>query len=128
MYRTSVIVNVDRFRFTTTGFVFRPSMVPPGASQNVPLSKRPLVKTSSNWSKRPQTRKKDWSKRPHKTSLFFRGNFSKKYGILTKKKLVLVTGTSCHKLFFMKKYACVSVNIDYKSKYRPTFSILRVCD
>ena len=30
--------------------------------------------------------------------------------------------------FFMKKLACVSVNIEYKSKYRPTLSILRVCD
>ena len=30
-------------------------------SQNVPKSKRPLVKTSPNRSKRP----KNWSKRPH---------------------------------------------------------------
>ena len=59
-----------------------------GASQNVPLSKRPLVKTSPNWSKRPQTRKKDWSKRPHKTSPIFKGVFSNKYGILAKKKFV----------------------------------------
>ena len=52
-------------------------------SQNVPE----LVKTSPNT-------KKDWSKRPHKTSPFFKGDVSKKYGILTKKKLVLVSDTN----------------------------------
>ena len=57
-------------------------------------SKRPQVKTSPNGSKRPQTQKKDWSKRPYKTSPFFKGNFSMKYGILTKKKLVLLSGTN----------------------------------
>ena len=61
-----------------------------GASLSVPLSKRPLVKTSPNWSKRPVNTKKDGSKRPHKTSPFLKGDFSKKYGILTKEKLVLM--------------------------------------
>ena len=45
--------------------------------------------------------KKDWSKRPHKTSPFFKGDFSKKYGILTKKKLVLVSGTNVWKFEMM---------------------------
>ena len=63
-------------------------------------SKRPLVKTPPSQNipelvkTSPNTKKKDWSKRPHKTSPFFRGDFSKKYGILTKKKLVLVSGTN----------------------------------
>ena len=52
-------------------------------SQNV----HELVKTSPNT-------KKDWSKRPHKTSPFFKGDFSKKYGILPKKKPFLVSGTN----------------------------------
>ena len=42
-----------------------------------------LIKTSPNT-------KKDWSKRPHKTSQSFKGD----KGILTKKKLVLVSGTN----------------------------------
>ena len=63
--------------------------------------KRPLVKTSPYWSKRPQTRKKDWSKRPHKASPFFKGDFSKKYGIPTKKRLVLVSGTNVWKFEMM---------------------------
>ena len=60
--------------------------------QNVPWSKRPRI-----GQKRPQTRKKDWSKRPHKTSPFFKGDFSKIYGSLTKKKIVLVSGTNVWK-------------------------------
>ena len=62
-------------------------------------SKRPPVKTppSQNvheWVKTSPYRLKNWSKRLHKTSPFFKGDFSKKYGILTKKKLVLVSGTN----------------------------------
>ena len=55
------------------------------AQNKINLIKRPeLVKTSQNT-------KKDWSKRPHKTFPFFKGDFSKKCGILTKKKLILVS-------------------------------------
>ena len=43
-------------------------------------SKRPLVKTPPNWSKRPQTRKKDWSKRPHKSSPFSKEIFRRNMG------------------------------------------------
>ena len=62
------------------------------ASQNVPWSKRPLVKTSPTWSKRPQTRKKDWSKRPQESSPFFKWGISKIYEYLKEKMLVLVSG------------------------------------
>ena len=54
-------------------------------------SKRPLV----NLSKRPElvktfqnTRKKDWSKRPHKTSSFFNRDYSRKYGIVFSRVLL----------------------------------------
>ena len=62
-------------------------------------SKRPLVKTPPSQNvpelvKTSLNTKKDWSKRPHKTSPFFKGDVSKKYGILTKKKLVLVSDTN----------------------------------
>ena len=62
-------------------------------------SKRPLVKTppSQNVPKLVKTSpntEKDWSKRPHKTSPFFKGDFLKRYGIQEKKKLVLVSGTN----------------------------------
>ena len=58
------------------------------------LEKRVQVKTfpSQNAPPRigqnvPKYEKKDWSKRPHKTPPFFKGDFSKKYGILTEKML-----------------------------------------
>ena len=65
-------------------------------------SKRPLVKTPPSQNvpelvKTSPNTKKDWSKRPHKTSPFFKGDFSKKYGNLTKEKLVLVSGTNVWK-------------------------------
>ena len=56
-------------------------------------SKRPLVKTPPSQNV-PKHEKKIGQNVPIKTSPFFKGDFSKKYGILAKKKLVLVSGTN----------------------------------
>ena len=77
-------------------------------SQNVPKSKRPLVKTSPNWSKRPQklVKTSPWSKMLVKTSpklflLYILCNFRHDLGCLNE--------TVLDKVFLSRFYSVISV-------------------
>ena len=65
-FRIVYYVNIP----VTVKFSIRHQEVRPDYSQNVPKSKRPLVKTSPNWSKRPQklVKTSQWYKMLVKTS------------------------------------------------------------